>query len=45
MVYSGGVQGIGDLEILAREGFRGVVVGKAFYEGLIDPKDLVSLER
>ncbi|MEM2301192.1 MAG: HisA/HisF-related TIM barrel protein [Sulfolobales archaeon] len=45
VVYSGGVQGIGDLEILAREGFRGVVVGKAFYEGLIDPKDLVSLER
>ncbi|GAY25801.1 1-(5-phosphoribosyl)-5-[(5-phosphoribosylamino) methylideneamino] imidazole-4-carboxamide isomerase [Desulfurococcaceae archaeon AG1] len=45
VVYSGGVQGIGDLEILAKEGFRGVVIGKAFYEGLIDPKDLASLER
>ncbi|HWQ16525.1 MAG TPA: HisA/HisF-related TIM barrel protein [Sulfolobales archaeon] len=44
VIYSGGVSGTSDLGILAREGFRGTVIGKAFYEGLIDPRDLVALE-
>ena len=44
IVYSGGILGTRDLEILAREGFRGAVIGRAFYEGLLGPKDLVAFE-
>lgn len=45
VIYSGGVAGRRDLEVIASLGFRGAVVGRAFYEGLLGPTDLVSLER
>ncbi len=45
VIYSGGISGKRDLEILAREGFRGAVIGRAFYEDLLDPEDLAAFER
>lgn len=44
VIYSGGISGKKDLEILAGEGFRGAIVGKAFYEGLISPEDLAAFD-
>ncbi len=37
---SGGVASIKDIEQLDQIGCDGVIIGKAFYEGLINPKDL-----
>lgn len=42
VIYSGGISSTRDLEAL--RGFGGVVVGKAFYEGLLTPKELVAFE-
>lgn len=44
VIYSGGVAGRGDLEAIASLGFRGAVIGRAFYEGLLGPEDLAPLE-
>ncbi|MEM4970727.1 MAG: HisA/HisF-related TIM barrel protein [Sulfolobales archaeon] len=44
IIYSGGVSSKRDLEVLRREGFRGAVVGKAYYEGLLSPHDIASME-
>jgi phosphoribosylformimino-5-aminoimidazole carboxamide ribotide isomerase len=39
-IASGGVSKVKDIENLALAGCSGVVVGKALYEGLLDPSDL-----
>jgi phosphoribosylformimino-5-aminoimidazole carboxamide ribotide isomerase len=44
IIYSGGVSSKRDLEVLRGERFRGVVVGKAYYEGLLSPQDIASIE-
>jgi Phosphoribosylformimino-5-aminoimidazole carboxamide ribonucleotide (ProFAR) isomerase len=44
IIYSGGVSSKRDLEVLRGEGFRGAVVGRAYYEGLLSPQDIASME-
>jgi phosphoribosylformimino-5-aminoimidazole carboxamide ribotide isomerase len=40
LIASGGIRSFEDLEILRGMGLSGAIVGKALYEGYIDPKDL-----
>jgi phosphoribosylformimino-5-aminoimidazole carboxamide ribotide isomerase len=40
LIASGGIRSLEDLEILRGMGLSGAIVGKALYEGYIDPKDL-----
>lgn len=40
LIASGGIRSLDDLEILRGMGLSGAIVGKALYEGYIDPKDL-----
>jgi len=40
LIASGGVSSIGDIAALAAAGCRGVIVGKALYEGRITPEDI-----
>lgn len=40
LVASGGISGIGDLEILRKTGCEGVIIGKAIYEGLLPLEEL-----
>ncbi len=44
IIYSGGVSSKRDLEVLKGERFRGAVVGRAYYEGLLSPQDIASME-
>lgn len=45
VIYAGGISSINDVRLLAREGFRGVVIGRAFYEGAIGFEELLEVER
>ncbi|MHB1921457.1 MAG: 1-(5-phosphoribosyl)-5-[(5-phosphoribosylamino)methylideneamino]imidazole-4-carboxamide isomerase [Chitinophagaceae bacterium] len=45
LIASGGVASIMDLEDLEEIGCRGVIIGKALYEGRISPNDLVAFLR
>ncbi len=40
---SGGVSSKEDVIALSKAGVSGVIIGKAFYEGLVDPAELVSM--
>lgn len=40
LIASGGIRSISDLDVLRDMGLSGAIVGKALYEGLIDPKEL-----
>lgn len=42
LIASGGVSSIGDIEELKRIGCKGVIVGKAIYEGRIDMRELMK---
>jgi phosphoribosylformimino-5-aminoimidazole carboxamide ribotide isomerase len=42
LIASGGVSGIDEIKRLERMGVYGVIIGKAFYEGLIDPVELIQ---
>lgn len=44
IIYSGGIASHQDLEILSREGFRGAIVGRAYYDGIIGPGVLKRFE-
>ncbi|MEM1928010.1 MAG: HisA/HisF-related TIM barrel protein [Acidilobaceae archaeon] len=44
VIYAGGVRSLSDIRLLAREGFGGVVLGRAFYEKLVDPRGLLEVE-
>jgi len=44
VIYSGGVSSRRDLEMLAERGFKGAVVGRAYYEGLVSPLDISHFE-
>jgi phosphoribosylformimino-5-aminoimidazole carboxamide ribotide isomerase len=43
LIASGGISKIADIESLKRAGCSGAVVGKALYEGLLNPSDLSKL--
>ena len=43
IIVSGGVRSVSDLKTVRDLGFRGVVVGRAFYEGLISIKDILGV--
>ncbi|MEM0340774.1 MAG: geranylgeranylglyceryl/heptaprenylglyceryl phosphate synthase [Acidilobaceae archaeon] len=43
IIYAGGISSINDVRLLAREGFRGVVVGRAFYEGTVTLEELLEV--
>ena len=42
-IASGGVSGMQDLDALRQAGCKGVIIGKAIYEGKISTKELGSL--
>lgn len=44
IIYSGGIASHQDLEILSWEGFRGAIVGRAYYEGIIGLEALKRFE-
>ncbi|MBN2520661.1 MAG: 1-(5-phosphoribosyl)-5-[(5-phosphoribosylamino)methylideneamino]imidazole-4-carboxamide isomerase [Bacteroidales bacterium] len=39
-ISSGGVSGISDIEILSKIGVSGIIIGKAYYEGIVTLKEL-----
>ena len=43
LIASGGVTTIDEIKELEQMGIYGVIIGKAFYEGLIDRQELISL--
>lgn len=43
-IYSGGVSSTRDLKVLAQAGFLGVVVGRAYYEGVLGAGELARFE-
>lgn len=45
VIASGGINGVEDVLELLRAGVSGVIIGKAIYEGLVDPGKLVKLLR
>ena len=45
VIASGGVNGWQDIEAARQAGLAGVIVGKALYEGLLDPRSLFNLMR
>lgn len=42
LVASGGIRSLTDLDILAEKGLSGAIIGKAMYEGAIEPKALAA---
>ncbi|MDT7888292.1 MAG: HisA/HisF-related TIM barrel protein [Desulfurococcales archaeon] len=44
IIYSGGVSSKKDLDVLRRMGFRGSIVGRSYYEGLLSPGDIAYME-
>ena len=42
-IASGGIRSVKDIEILKEMGCKGIIVGKAIYEGKIQPGELVRL--
>jgi phosphoribosylformimino-5-aminoimidazole carboxamide ribotide isomerase len=42
LVASGGIRSLADLDILAKKGLSGAIIGKAIYEGAIEPKALAA---
>src|SRR5690606_4425483 len=40
LIASGGITSVSDIESVARAGCKGVIIGKAFYEGAITAKDI-----
>lgn len=40
IIASGGVSSFSDIELLNRSGAKGVIVGKAFYDGIINEKEV-----
>ena len=43
LIASGGISSVKDIEILARIGCEGAIIGKALYEGIMDLKEISQL--
>lgn len=43
LIASGGISGNEDIRVLHEAGVSGAIIGKAIYEGLVDPAELVRL--
>lgn len=43
LIASGGITSVSDIESVARAGCKGVIIGKAFYEGVITAKDIRTI--
>ncbi|QQS40666.1 MAG: 1-(5-phosphoribosyl)-5-[(5-phosphoribosylamino)methylideneamino]imidazole-4-carboxamide isomerase [Acidobacteriota bacterium] len=43
LIASGGISGKDDIRVLHEAGVSGAIIGKAIYEGLVDPAELVRL--
>lgn len=42
LIASGGIRSLADLDILVEKGLSGAIIGKAMYEGAIEPKSLAA---
>jgi len=43
IIASGGVSNINDITALSRTGVKGIIVGKALYEGCLDLRDAIEV--
>ncbi|AAT43918.1 1-(5-phosphoribosyl)-5-((5-phosphoribosylamino)methylideneamino)imidazole-4-carboxamide isomerase [Picrophilus oshimae] len=44
-IYAGGVSGINDVKKALKNGFSGIIIGRALYENRIDPGELKCLQK
>jgi phosphoribosylformimino-5-aminoimidazole carboxamide ribonucleotide (ProFAR) isomerase len=45
IIYSGGVSSLNDIAELTRTGVQGVIVGRAFYDGIFTLKEAVEIAK